>query len=517
MTIDRTSSPVGRRWRRALVGIGALALGACGSDRAAAPSSSAAPTSTIDVTTTSTQPTTSTEPTTATTTTTTDVAEGFNPPCVESTNDRPPFQFANEVALDTFGPLATEPALRVTLPLGRSTDVPELQAPGVSVERIPGGALLAVVASSYGHFEGGVLAAVDADGENRWVRCFADRIDGMFVAPAASAPTTALIAFAISQDNAVPVSGWRFVSLDDGAVVGELSDLFAAQGVDPTFPISVFPLVTSPDSVVFGPSGDTVVDPTRDHLILLDLHTSTVEVLPFPEQSAGGELFRQRFQFADSGDLVLMGDGLVEPANAVVSAYRGGRWTQAPAVLRRTYGTRVDFGSEGRGLIGFDALGQQLWRDDNVSDSRLEGFRLAASGPVTVISGCFSSPAPDECADRGLAGVETATGTILWQLPEMRQVAAVGDGFALISQAIAAAYGDGKQGPWMLIDTSTGELVDSTQQWLEPDTFRQECCGGGEFVWVGHDGGVVIAVNGEHVALWYPKAQGLTAREITIP
>ena len=476
------------------------------------PSTSAGPTSTIDVTTTSTRPTTTTA-----TTTTTDVVEGFNPPCVESTNDRPHYHFADEAALDTFGPLATEPALRLTLPVGRSTEVPELQAPGVSVRRIPGGALLSVVASSYGHFDGATLAAVDADGESRWVRCFPDRIDGMFVAPAASAPTTALIAFAISQDNAVPVSGWRIVSLEDGAIVGELSDLLAAQGVDPTMPISVFPLATSHDSVVFGPPSETVVDAARDHLVRMDLHTSKVEVLPFPEQSAGGELFRQRFEFADSGDLVLMGDGLFEAANSVVTAYHGGRWTQAPAVLRRTYGTRVDFASDGRGLIGFDALGQQLWRNDDVSDSRLEGFRLAGSGPVTVISGCFSSPAPDECAERSLGGVETGTGTILWQLPGLRQVAAVGDGFALISQAIALAYGDGKQGPWMLIDTSTGELVDSTQQWLEPDTFRQECCGGGEYVWVAHDGGVVIAVNGEHVAVWYPAAQGLTARDITIP
>ena len=48
------------------------------------------------------------------------------------------------------------------------------------------------------------------------------------------------------------------------------------------------------------------------------------------------------------------------------------------------------------------------------------------------------------------------------------------------------------------------------------DTFRQQCCGDGELVWVGHDGGVVIAVNGQHVALWYPKLASLTSREITI-
>ena len=85
-------------------------------------------------------------PAATTSTTTTDVVEGFHPRCVESTNDRSHFRLADEAALDTFGPLATEPAMRITLPLGRSTEVPELQASGVSVAPIPGGALLAVVA-----------------------------------------------------------------------------------------------------------------------------------------------------------------------------------------------------------------------------------------------------------------------------------------------------------------------------------------------------------------------------------
>ncbi len=49
------------------------------------------------------------------------------------------------------------------------------------------------------------------------------------------------------------------------------------------------------------------------------------------------------------------------------------------------------------------------------------------------------------------------------------------------------------------------------------DTFRQECCGGGEYVWVGHDGGVVTVVNGEHVAVWYSKAEGLTAARSPSP
>lgn len=503
--------------------VGLLGFAACGTDPAAtpatipfqtsAPASSAAPTSTTDATTTSASP-----PTSAVTTTAVEVVEGFNPPCVESTRDDPHFRFVDEAALDTFGPLAGEPALRVTLPLGRSNEAPELQAPGVSAARIPGGVLLAVGASSYGDFDGAILSAVDADGESHWVRCFDDRIYSTSVAPASSAPTKALVGFGVSQNNAPPVVDWRIVSLDDGAVVGELSDLFAAQGVDPALQSIDFPIAVSPTSIVFGPLGGTIIDTTRDHLLRVDLQTWSAEVVPLPEQSAGGEFFRQRFQYADSGDLVLMGDGLFQDADSVVTAYHGGQWTQDKATLRGAYGIRADFGAPGEGLVGFDALGQELWRDDNVSPTGNEGFRLATSGAVTVISGCLSPPGPNGCVEYSLVGIETETGTILWQIPGLRGVSAIGDGFALITgPETITADGTTNQGPWMLIDTSTGEMVDSTQQWLAPETFRQECCGGGEFVWVGRDGGVVTAVNGEHLAIWYPATAGLTTNELNIP
>ena len=171
---------------------------------------------------------------------------------------------------------------------------------------------------------------------------------------------------------------------------------------------------------MFGPPGTTVIDTKRDHLLRVDLQTWSAEVLPLPEPSAGGEFFRQRFQFADSGDLVLMGDGLFQNANSVVSAYHGGRWTQDTATLRHAYGIRADFGAPGEGLVGFDPLGQELWRDDNVSPTGNEGFRLATSGAVTVISGCVAPPDPNGCVEYSLVGIETETGTILWQIPGLR-------------------------------------------------------------------------------------------------
>lgn len=47
--------------------------------------------------------------------------------------------------------------------------------------------------------------------------------------------------------------------------------------------------------------------------------------------------------------------------------------------------------------------------------------------------------------------------------------------------------------------------VDESQQWTRIESFAQECCGAGDFIWVGRDGGVVFAVNQDHVRVWYPQ------------
>lgn len=133
------------------------------------------------------------------------------------------------------------------------------------------------------------------------------------------------------------MTDWRIVSLDNGSVIGDLKDLFAAHGVDPAVPIDDFPVAESHDSVVFGPPSSTVIDPTRDRLLRVDLQTWTVEVLPVPEMTAGAAVFPRRFEFADSGELVLMDSGALP---AVLSVYHDGQWTQDPAVIRRTFGTR---------------------------------------------------------------------------------------------------------------------------------------------------------------------------------
>ena len=98
-----------------------------------------------------------------------------------------------------------------------------------------------------------------------------------------------------------------------------------------------------------------------------------------------------------------------------------------------------------------------------------------------------------------LVGLDTATGDTLWELDGNRGVSALGDGFAIITNDA----GDG----WEMIDTLTGDLVDDSQQWAGIEPFSQECCGAGDFIWVGRDGGLVFAVNQDHVRVWYPQGR----------
>jgi hypothetical protein len=67
-----------------------------------------------------------------------------------------------------------------------------------------------------------------------------------------------------------------------------------------------------------------------------------------------------------------------------------------------------------------------------------------------------------------------------------------------------------------MIDTATGEAI-AGQRWEDPAAFEQQCCFDSEFVWVGRTGGVVVAVNGRRIAVWYPAAADLPASTATLP
>lgn len=58
--------------------------------------------------------------------------------------------------------------------------------------------------------------------------------------------------------------------------------------------------------------------------------------------------------------------------------------------------------------------------------------------------------------------------------------------------------------------------VDGSQQWEGIEPFSQECCGAGDFIWVGRDSGVVFAVNQNHVRVWYPQDRSDATIEVAL-
>ena len=464
----------------------------------------------------------STEPASATTvavtdpvpatTTTSPVASAklFDPPCAQYVSDAAATPFAQEAALDAFGPLGAEPTLVVALPSVQGATAGTAQDLPASVERIPGGVLLSV-SSGTGDFDGAVLAAIGVDGARRWVRCYDSNISSMLVAPASlsPAPDRALVMLYGATTNK-----WVVISLGDGSTISDIADLVKQQGLGVFGPNAQL-LAATPDRVVLG--ADVAGSGSDAEMVMVDLASFALTAVPYPPATMRPADIYSSFEFADSGDLVLAGRSSAN-VPAVLAAYRDGQWTDSPAVLRSTYPLSADFAPAGTGLIGFDALGRVVWRYDNVNPTTNEGFRAARSGKVTMVSGCFGLPDPTGgCTPMSLAGVATDTGKILWNSAGIREVATVGEGFAVVTgKPTAAADGTiSDLGPWMLINTNTGKQVDASQEWTDPEAFATGCCA--DLRSVTHDGGLVTAYNYGRLAIWYPKSLALTPAKVNIP
>ena len=446
------------------------------------------------------------------TTTTSPVASAklFDPPCAQYISDAAVVPFAQETALDLFGPLGAEPTLVVTLPTVQGATAGTPQDVPASVERIPGGVLLSV-SSGTGDFDGAVLAAIGVDGARRWVRCYDSNISSMLVAPASQspAPDRALVMLYGATSNK-----WVVISLNDGSTISDIADLVKQQGLG-VFGPNVRLLAAAPDRVVLG--ADDVGSASDVEMTMVDLRSFALTAVPYPPATMRPADIYSSFEFADSGDLVLAGRTSAN-VPAVFAAYRDGQWTNSPAALRSTYPIRADFAPAGTGLIGFDALGRVVWRYDNVNPTNNEGFRSAPSGKVTMVTGCFGLPDPTGgCTPMSLAGIATDTGKILWNNAGIRGVATVGEGFAIVTgkPTVAADGTITASGPWMLINTNSGKQVDASQEWTDPETFATGCCA--DLRSVAHDGGLVTAYNYGRLAVWYPKSVALTPAKVNIP
>jgi len=450
--------------------------------------------------------------TTVVPTTSVEVAEGFQPACTESQRSGASTVALDESALATFGPLQSEPSMRITLPRGVSQNAPDPQTTSADPARVPGGLLVTVRASSYGYFPGSMLAVIDDDGVVRWVRCSSEDVTQVYVAPATTAPTMALVAVNVSRGTDRPLADYRLVSLADGSTTGTLADHLAAQGLDASANLSPWPLATTETKLLFGLPGDTIVDTSRDHLLLVDLVGLTAEQLPFPAFSNGTQMMYNGFEFDGSGDPYLVGweDG----KRIALRSYRDGVWSDEPSPVRGSSPVTIDFGLALAPFVGVGPDGAEVWRRDDIYSTGGEGFHMATAGDVTVVAGCRGTPTPENyCPEPMLAGLRTSNGATAWMLDGWRGVGAVGDGYAIVTDFDTSL--PGADGGWIMIDTDTGRAVDG-QQWSGADTFRQGCCGESEFVNVRMFGGILVTVNERSVAIYYPIGTTSGTQEVVL-
>ena len=139
--------------------------------------------------------------------------EYFSPACHDSTRGTPAAGLPSEASLETFGPLTAEPTLTIQLPTPTTGGFGD----GVHVQRIPGGVLVAASALlDDGTYSETLLAAVDADGTTRWVRCFANAYRPIFD-PANNAGTVTI------EGDGKTGKIYRRIGLVDGSVSPLLS------------------------------------------------------------------------------------------------------------------------------------------------------------------------------------------------------------------------------------------------------------------------------------------------------
>lgn len=432
-----------------------------------------------------------TDPSTPTTSPTTDpdgtvpeaavIDDRWTPTCVDriGSGDAP----AADAGLDRFGPLGAVPGLDIVLPAFQANDQAAPAAVNVAVGRVDGGT--AVLARPYDgeNTNAYILSVVDDDGSVRWRRCLDGNFAGsMLTAPGADEVTIG--EYAPSSGDAAPT--WHTFALDTGL---DRDSIGVPAGLDA--------FIVDGPFTVFGPSDDRITT-ADDRLAVLDLRTGTIAEIEFPP-NLGIPAFQHVFEVIDEGRGAFR---ILQRIDGRQSAVRGvwidGAWQSDDATILASTPVRAVPTFDERGWEGHNALGELVWSRPDLLDIRREGFLSDVSGAVTVMNACREQ-SESGCVDGNLFGIDSATGETLWQRSGLRGASAVGDGFAIITNDTS----DG----WELIDTLTGELVDESQQWPGIETFAQECCGAGDFIWVRRDGGVVFAVNQDHVRVWYPQGR----------
>jgi hypothetical protein len=247
-------------------------------------------------------------------------------------------------------------------------------------------------------------------------------------------------------------------------------------------------------------------------LTVLDTETMATTEVPYPPDYYTGERYADWIQLVETADV---GAGWIlkqyssENYPIVSSVFVDGTWSEDPAVIRSvvpvTAFAAYGMGSEWRGL---DPLGVPIWTVPDRVAFWAEGPWKFEDGILELLMVCDRyEPTDDggsECLSPELLGVDSGSGATLWELPGHRQVAVVGDGYAIVTDDHDPSNGI-PQTTWNLIDTATGEPVEG-QTWgydtFETNPYSME----DEGMWIRRAGGVVVAVNGQHIRVWMPAS-----------
>lgn len=450
-------------------------------------------------------------PTTSTTLDAASLAADWLPACAARAGT--PARPLDETALDTFGPLAPNPAFTLALP----TAAPSSAGPGAGREppvsfaaRIPGGVIVAVTSTSSITTTTPVIA-VNLDGSLRWVQCIEGGNALVSVAPVSARPDRALLTVQQFRQGAAPVTEYLGVSLATGAVATTHDDIARTVPLRSDTLSGLWTVARTPDAVVLADSANPGDLTNVDSLYRLDLRTFALTSLPVPDEvrvATAGRLADVLPTVTPAGDLALAGQGFTPPLRAVL---RDGQWVRTPAVLAAARPTLVTYaaGDLAAPLVGIDAQGTELWRRSDLTSPGLQMMATGGTDPVEVVNACVDrGDGPTGCATYATIAIDASTGRDRWRLDGFRQVAMVDDGYALVTDGpIVRPDGGAHADPgWTLVDVRTGTPV-SGQVW-PADAFRQECCGASDTVWSRSFGGVVVAANGNRLRVWLPIALG---------
>jgi hypothetical protein len=484
--------------------------------------SSTAPVTTVAPTTapTTVPPTTASPTTTAPSTSTTvpSLAAGFVPYCRESSStpatggDPTP----DDPSMSTLGPIGATPSLHITLPKGRATTGADLADPSVGTRKIPGGVLLSIGPSSMGGFTASILTAVNDDGTVRWVRCF-DRDQVFYVAPTSSSPRVVLVGFRSADLDSMD---WQTFMLADGTPGASLMEYATKDGVSPGRSLQGTIVSSNGNAVVLGPTASSTFT-ADDVLLRLDLPMLGMTSIPVPAAVVGQPVGNWPFDLGANDELLYVTGN----ERVVAQVFHNGAWVDAAGHSSVVTAARPPYGdwayANNRGgqmpLAGFDAFGKQRWIRPDIVHTGTEGGITVTVGDTVLAASCRSWDMNKGCVGPMLAAVDVRTGKDRWQLPGWVAIGPTGNGVALVELGTMKADGTLTEGPWQMIDVATGKQLDGQQWDSAVHSFGTGCCGESEYRHTSADGGVVVAVNGVDVNVWFPKGLSTPTIDVVLP